>query len=50
MMLYLGMSDNLNDCQPEPKIIKSLATKNVIQVSCGYNHCLALTNGKYDLR
>ncbi|XP_065221289.1 probable E3 ubiquitin-protein ligase HERC4 isoform X2 [Planococcus citri] len=40
----LGFSDNLGGFQPEPKIIKTLATKNVVQVSCGYKHCLALTN------
>lgn len=30
--------------QPKPKIIRSLATSFVVQVSCGYKHCLALTN------
>ena len=32
--------------QPTPKIIRSLATSFVVQVSCGYKHCLALTNSK----
>ncbi|XP_054285164.1 probable E3 ubiquitin-protein ligase HERC4 isoform X2 [Macrosteles quadrilineatus] len=27
-----------------PKIIRSLATSFVVQVSCGYRHCMALTN------
>jgi len=27
-----------------PKIIRSLATNFVVQISCGYRHCLALTN------
>uniref|UniRef100_A0A1B6KH92 HECT domain-containing protein n=2 Tax=Graphocephala atropunctata TaxID=36148 RepID=A0A1B6KH92_9HEMI len=36
-----------NDCETDlrrPKIIKSLATNFVVQISCGYRHCLALTN------
>ena len=28
-----------------PKIVKSLATKHVVQIACGQNHSLALTNG-----
>lgn len=32
---------------PMPKMIKSLATKQVIQIACGQNHTLALTNGMY---
>ncbi|KAK9506239.1 hypothetical protein O3M35_008210 [Rhynocoris fuscipes] len=28
----------------KPKIVKILATYNVIQIACGYRHCLALTN------
>lgn len=29
-----------------PKMVKSLATKQVIQVACGRNHSMALTSGK----
>lgn len=32
--------------QDKPKIIKVLATKNVIQISCGSYHSIALTNSK----
>ncbi|KAG8311110.1 putative E3 ubiquitin-protein ligase herc4 [Homalodisca vitripennis] len=35
------------DCETDlrrPKIIRSLATNFVVQISCGYKHCLALTN------
>lgn len=28
-----------------PKMIKYLATKQVVQIACGQNHSLALTNG-----
>lgn len=27
-----------------PRIIKALVTKTVVQIACGHNHCLALTN------
>ncbi|XP_047528623.1 probable E3 ubiquitin-protein ligase HERC4 isoform X1 [Vanessa atalanta] len=30
--------------QDQPKIIKFLATKNVIQIACGFYHSIALTN------
>ncbi|XP_039277120.1 probable E3 ubiquitin-protein ligase HERC4 isoform X2 [Nilaparvata lugens] len=33
-------AENLN----EPKIVKHIATCFVVQISCGSNHCLALTN------
>ncbi|KAK7873892.1 hypothetical protein R5R35_005749 [Gryllus longicercus] len=39
----LGMSQEM-DVQPKPKIVKGLATCHVIQITCGLNHCLALTN------
>uniref|UniRef100_A0A1Q3F9S7 Putative hect e3 ubiquitin ligase n=1 Tax=Culex tarsalis TaxID=7177 RepID=A0A1Q3F9S7_CULTA len=29
---------------PAPRMIKSIATKTVVQISCGHSHCLALTN------
>lgn len=32
--------------QDKPKIIKTLATKNVIQVACGSYHTVVLTNSK----
>uniref|UniRef100_A0A1B6DL92 HECT domain-containing protein n=1 Tax=Clastoptera arizonana TaxID=38151 RepID=A0A1B6DL92_9HEMI len=36
---------NTETCvQMTPKIIKSLATSFVVQITCGYKHCLALTN------
>nr|CAD7462118.1 unnamed protein product [Timema tahoe] len=38
--LGMGISDTLL----VPKVIKTLATCNVIQITCGLNHCLALTN------
>lgn len=33
-----------------PKIVKALATHNVIQIASGYRHCLALTNSKMMLQ
>ncbi|CAD7081549.1 unnamed protein product [Hermetia illucens] len=30
--------------QPHPKIIKLLATKHIVQIASGHNHCLALSN------
>lgn len=27
-----------------PRIVKALVTKTVVQIACGHNHCLALTN------
>lgn len=32
--------------QDKPKIVKFLATKNVIQIACGSYHSIALTNSK----
>lgn len=32
---------------PVPKLVKFLATKHVVQIACGYHHCLALTNSKF---
>lgn len=29
---------------PVPRIVKPLVTKHVVQIACGHNHCLALTN------
>lgn len=29
-----------------PKMVKSLATKQVVQIACGRSHSMALTNGK----
>lgn len=31
---------------PTPKMVKSLATKQVVQIACGRSHSMALTNGK----
>ncbi|GAB0092566.1 probable E3 ubiquitin-protein ligase HERC4 [Sergentomyia squamirostris] len=30
--------------QAAPRIVRSLSTKHVVQIACGHNHCLALTN------
>ena len=40
--LGLNIPDQINQ---SPKMIKSLATKQVIQIACGQNHSMALTNG-----
>lgn len=32
---------------PKPKVVKALVTSNVVQVACGYHHCLALTNSEF---
>ena len=32
-----------------PKMVKSLATKQVVQIACGRSHSMALTNGNYNL-
>jgi len=36
--------DTKGQIVPVPKMIKTLATKHVIQIACGQNHSLALTN------
>lgn len=41
------MSHNLTGITTDPKIVKTLATKHIVQVACGYRHCLALTNGNF---
>lgn len=33
--------------EPRPKLLKKLATKNIIQIACGDHHNLALTNGMW---
>ncbi|XP_069702468.1 probable E3 ubiquitin-protein ligase HERC4 isoform X3 [Periplaneta americana] len=44
--LGTGLAEN-NNTQLNPKMIKALATSHVIQITCGQNHCLALTqNGE----
>ncbi|XP_075163815.1 HECT and RLD domain containing E3 ubiquitin ligase 4 isoform X2 [Haematobia irritans] len=39
----LGLA-NGQDLVTQPKIVRSLISKNVIQIACGNNHSLALTN------
>ncbi|XP_067008518.1 probable E3 ubiquitin-protein ligase HERC4 isoform X2 [Anabrus simplex] len=39
--LGVGVGQNT---QPLPKMVKSLATCHVVQITAGHNHCLALTN------
>nr|XP_018911277.1 PREDICTED: probable E3 ubiquitin-protein ligase HERC4 isoform X2 [Bemisia tabaci] len=39
-----GQLGNDVDTQEKPKIVKSLATHFIVQVCCGYRHCLALNN------
>ncbi|KAF5305408.1 hypothetical protein FQR65_LT07734 [Abscondita terminalis] len=34
-----------NQMQPTPKILKALATLQVVQIACGQNHSVALTSG-----
>jgi alpha-tubulin suppressor-like RCC1 family protein len=41
--LGLNVSDQIIHT---PKMIKLLATKQVVQIACGQNHSLALTNGE----
>ncbi|XP_075216704.1 HECT and RLD domain containing E3 ubiquitin ligase 4 isoform X2 [Lycorma delicatula] len=41
----LGQNFATDGMQFKPKIVKALATYVVLQVTCGSNHCLALTNG-----
>ena len=38
--------DTKGQIVPVPKMIKTLATKHVIQIACGQNHSLALTNSE----
>jgi alpha-tubulin suppressor-like RCC1 family protein len=40
-----GLHQN-SDMQLNPKMIKALATSHVIQITCGYNHSLALTQSE----
>lgn len=36
--------------EPLPKLAKKLATKFIVQISCGDHHNLALTNGMSNFR
>lgn len=40
----LGHND-LETCEPHPKLVKALGTKHIIQIACGEYHNLVLTNG-----
>ncbi|KAI4456139.1 ubiquitin-protein ligase e3a-related [Holotrichia oblita] len=40
----LGLQLGSDNVQPVPKILKALATYHVIQIACGENHSIALTN------
>ncbi|KAK9685781.1 HECT-domain (ubiquitin-transferase) [Popillia japonica] len=40
----LGLQLGSDSIQPVPKILKALATYHVIQIACGENHSIALTN------
>lgn len=51
--LYCWGGNNLNQCglendstavYPIPKLVKTLATKQIVQIACGQYHSLALTN------
>lgn len=33
-----------------PKIVKTLATKSIIQIACGHYHSMALTNSKINVK
>lgn len=39
-----GLENNSSAIYQEPKIVKSLATKQIVQIACGQFHSLALTN------
>lgn len=43
----LGFKNESASFYPEPKLVKALATKHVIQIACGQYHTLALTNSKF---
>lgn len=45
-MGQLGSNLGVN-FQDKPKIVKLLATKNVIQIACGSYHSVALSNSEY---
>ncbi|XP_050536005.1 probable E3 ubiquitin-protein ligase HERC4 isoform X1 [Daktulosphaira vitifoliae] len=36
--------ETADEIQLKPKIVKSLGSVFIVQISCGYRHCLALTN------
>lgn len=40
-----GLNEN-GDIHVNPKMVKSLATNYVIQITCGQNHSLALTQSE----
>ena len=42
----LGIS-NTHDAVIQPKIVRTLVSKHVVQIACGTNHSLALTSCKY---
>lgn len=35
--------------QYKPKIVRSIASMLIVQISCGYKHSMALTNRKFSL-
>jgi E3 ubiquitin-protein ligase HERC4 len=39
-----GLENDSSVNYPQPKLVKSLATKQIVQISCGQFHSLALTN------
>ena len=45
----LGLGPEI-DIQYSPKIVKTLAASQVIQVQAGMHHCLALTNSKFPMK
>uniref|UniRef100_A0A1L8DT79 Putative hect e3 ubiquitin ligase n=1 Tax=Nyssomyia neivai TaxID=330878 RepID=A0A1L8DT79_9DIPT len=38
------LGNELSTVQATPRIVRSLSTKNIVQIVCGHFHCLALTN------
>lgn len=39
-----GLENDSSATYPLPKLVKSLATKQIVQIACGHYHSLALTN------
>lgn len=39
----------VNEVQQTPKLIRALATLNIVQIKCGLRHSLALTSSKFIL-
>jgi E3 ubiquitin-protein ligase HERC4 len=46
---YGQLGQEVSTIQPTPKLVKSLATKHIVQIACGQFHCLVLLNSEFKM-